>query len=87
MFRSLLELARRSLESICIALFAATVVLAVVQVLFRYVIGYSIPWSEELARMCFVWATYLGIAVVAGQGRHMRMELFTDRVDVPSRCA
>ncbi|MFM8546179.1 MAG: TRAP transporter large permease subunit [Betaproteobacteria bacterium] len=75
------------LESVCIVLFSATVVLAVVQVIFRYVIGYSIPWSEELARMCFVWATYLGIAVVASQGKHMRLELFSDRVGTRGRHA
>lgn len=87
MIRSLPGRADRALEALCVALFATTVVLAVVQVLFRYVIGYSLAWSEELARMSFVWATYLGIAVVAGRGRHMRMELFGDRVSTPVRRA
>ena len=76
-----------SLEWLCLALFATTVVLTVVQVFWRYVLGDALFWSEELARFCFVWAIYLGIAVVAGKGKHMRMELFTGRAGPGTRMA
>ncbi len=78
--RSALARLDRALELVCIALLTSTVVLTVVQVIFRYVLGASLAWSEELARLAFVWSIYLGIAVVAGRGRHMRIDLLVDRV-------
>ena len=84
---SALKFSSASLEWLCLALFASTVLLTVVQVFWRYVLGDALFWSEELARFFFVWAIYLGIAVVAGKGRHMRMELFTGRVGPGARMA
>lgn len=69
----------RGLESLCVALLAATVVLTVVQVLFRYVLGASIAWTEELARFAFVWSVFLGFAVLTGRERHMRLDMLRGR--------
>ncbi|MBL8377216.1 MAG: TRAP transporter large permease subunit [Burkholderiales bacterium] len=76
-----------ALEWLCIALFATTVALTVVQVFFRYVLNNALFWSEEVARFCFVWSVFLGTAVVAGRGRHMRMELFSAITSGPRRLA
>ena len=40
------------------------------QVVCRYVLSYSISWSEEISRYAFVWATFVGAAAVAGRGEH-----------------
>jgi C4-dicarboxylate transporter DctM subunit len=77
----------RTLETLCVVLFAATVVLTILQVFFRYVVGAALSWSEELARFAFVWSMYLGLAVIAGRGRHMRMDLFGDRAGPRLRAA
>jgi len=41
-------------------IFLALFLLNLLQVIFRYVVGASLSWSEELARMFFVWVTYFG---------------------------
>ena len=45
-------------------LMAGTVLLTLAQVLFRYVFDHPLEWSEELARYCFVWVTFVGSATL-----------------------
>ena len=40
--------------------FFVLVVVTFAQVVFRYLIGYSLYWSEEAARYLFVWISFLG---------------------------
>lgn len=40
----------------------------IMQVLFRYVIHYSLSWTEELMRYLYVWATMLGASVCVRRG-------------------
>ena len=59
---SLKVLYTHPLEAIlCILLLTATIV-AFTQVVFRYIIHYSLSWSEESARFIFMWITMLGAA-------------------------
>src|ERR1700745_238640 len=43
---------------------AAIVVLTLAQVIWRYVLGNPLQWSEEVARYCFVWVTLLGASAL-----------------------
>ena len=70
----------KALGFLCTAMLAATVLLTVLQVVFRYVLDDPLSWSEELARWLFVWCVYLGCAVLIGMKRHMRMEFVVSRV-------
>jgi TRAP-type transport system small permease protein len=45
------------------------------QVIARYVFGSPIPWSEEVACFAFVWLAFLGGAMVAGEGRHLTVDV------------
>jgi len=60
----------RVLTLVASALTALFFVLICAQVVARYVLSYSITWSEEISRYAFVWATFLGAAAVAGVGEH-----------------
>jgi C4-dicarboxylate transporter DctM subunit len=75
-----LRAADTALEWLCVALLASTVALTVAQVVYRYVLNDALSWSEELARWLFVWTIYLGMAFVAGQRRHMRMDFLLGRL-------
>ncbi len=56
---------RKSIVDILlVTTFICFMLLSIIQVFFRYVLNSSLSWSEELARILFVWATYIGIAVV-----------------------
>lgn len=54
-------------------LLACVIVFLFIQVVFRYVMGKSIPWTEELSRFCFLWMVYLCTSLVAKDGKHIRV--------------
>jgi TRAP-type C4-dicarboxylate transport system permease small subunit len=54
----------------------AIILLTSAQVFFRYVLNYPLGWTEEMARYVFIWAVFLGAAVVARSRDHVAVELF-----------
>ena len=57
----------------CIILTFLSAIL-IVQVFFRYVLGESLTWSEELARYLFVWLVYMGIPYGCRMMRHIKID-------------
>jgi TRAP-type transport system small permease protein len=45
-------------------LMAVITILTLAQVIWRYVLELPLQWSEEIARYCFVWVTFLGAAAL-----------------------
>ena len=84
-FAGLLRRADLTLEWLCVALLTSTVILTVTQVVYRYVLNDALSWSEELARWLFVWAIFLGMAVITGQRRHMRIDFLEGRISPRTR--
>lgn len=66
------------------ACFVMTVIV-IVQVFCRYVLGFSIFWSEELARYLLVWITFLGGSVAFKKAELASINLIVDRF--PARLA
>ncbi|MFZ5945714.1 MAG: TRAP transporter small permease [Bacillota bacterium] len=54
-------------------LLTCVIVFLFIQVFFRYFVGKSIPWTEELSRFCFLWMVYLCTSLVAKDGKHIRV--------------
>lgn len=48
------------------------------QVIFRYVIQGSLPWSEELLRFLFVWTTFLGAGIGVRKGAHLGLTILVN---------
>jgi TRAP-type C4-dicarboxylate transport system permease small subunit len=61
----------RATEIVIAILLCATVLVTLLQVTFRYGLGSSLSWSEELARYLFIWVIFLGVASAARRGEHM----------------
>ncbi|MCO5163933.1 MAG: TRAP transporter small permease [Mesorhizobium sp.] len=72
--RALLAVAKLSIIAISLVMILVTLA----QVVFRYVIAAPLPWSEELARYCFVWIVFLGGAVGLARGVHLGLDLFVN---------
>lgn len=53
-------------------LIAMTLILGL-QILFRYVFGNSLTWSEELVRYLFVWSTFLGVPYCIKHGKSLKV--------------
>ena len=62
---------RRLADGTAAALLAAIAGLAFFQVVARYALGLSTPWSEELLRLLFIWLVLIG----AARASHMRIDL------------
>ena len=63
------------------------IVVTLAQVIFRYVIAAPLPWSEELARYCFVWIVFLGGALGLSRGIHLGVDLLVNAMPAPARRA
>lgn len=71
---ALLGLAKISVIAISIVM----VIVTLSQVIFRYLLAAPLPWSEELARYCFVWIVFLGAAIGLERGIHLGVDLFVN---------
>lgn len=77
--RVLLTVTKISVIVISVAMIAVTLA----QVIFRYVIAAPLPWSEEMARYCFVWIVFLGGALGLSRGIHLGVDLFVGMLPEP----
>lgn len=64
---------------------AVLVVFLSLSVIGRYVFDIGIAWSDELARLLFVWVVFLGFAVAIRHRGNIGVELFIDRLSRPTR--
>ena len=46
----------------------------------RYVFNHSIAAADEIARMAFVWLTYIGSIVAMKEGTHIRVDIVVSLV-------
>ncbi len=81
--RAILTLAKAAIIVISVVMICVTLA----QVVFRYVIAAPLPWSEELARYCFVWIVFLGGAVGLARGIHLGVDLVVNALPPPLRRA
>lgn len=70
----------RVLETTAVLLILAATAVVVLQVFCRYVLNASLPWPEELAQFLFVWAVFLGMAVLTFRNRHIAISLFVPKL-------
>lgn len=57
-----------------ILLMAALVVLTFIQVIARYVMSSPFTGTDQLARICSVWLTFMGAAVAVWKNKNIRIE-------------
>lgn len=58
----------------------ALVILLTISIYARYFSGFSIPWSEEVARFMFIAVIFSSISYTARQHRHIRVTLFVEKL-------
>lgn len=67
-------------EIFLVVLIAAMVILLFAQVCLRFLANYSLSWSEELARILFIWSSWIGISLGQKKGEHIKITIITDRL-------
>jgi TRAP-type C4-dicarboxylate transport system permease small subunit len=66
-------------EEACVLLLAVMTVVALVNVITRYLIRFSLAFTEELVVSLFVWLTLLGTSIAFRQGSHLGFSFIVDR--------
>jgi TRAP-type C4-dicarboxylate transport system permease small subunit len=56
------------------------ILLITIQVVARYILKASTPWSEELARYVFIWTSYLGCGMCFAKKKHININLIDEIV-------
>jgi TRAP-type C4-dicarboxylate transport system permease small subunit len=58
------------------------IVLVFMNVVFRYVFSKGFVWSEEIARLCFIYLVYLGSIGAMRDNRHLLIDSVLNRVPI-----
>ena len=61
------------------------VVVGFLQVVGRYTLLFFVPWTEELARLLFVWVVWLGAAAALIRRSHIRFDFLVNRLSARLR--
>ena len=73
------KLIRRVADALIVVLFAALVVLVLIQV-FTRTFHMSQTWIDEISKFVFVWLTYLGGSVTVSRGMNITFDLILESV-------
>jgi len=65
---------------VCIIFSGAIFLLAIAQILFRYVFEISAPWTEEAARYLMIWMALLASGLAFKNGEHFNIDFLTHRM-------
>lgn len=69
-------------EVLCAVILAIMAIVAFINVISRYLLKYSLAFTEELLISLFVWLTLLGAAIAFRNGSHLGFTFITDRLPV-----
>lgn len=75
----------KALETFAVVLMLCATAVVVLQVFCRYVLNASLPWPEEAAQFGFVWAVFLGMALLTYRDRHIAISLFVPKLSLKSQ--
>ena len=67
-------------EVLCALLFAIMGIIMFVNIISRYLLKYSLAFTEELVVSLFVWMTLLGAAIAFREGSHLGFSFITARL-------
>ncbi|MCC8026284.1 MAG: TRAP transporter small permease [Clostridium sp.] len=67
-------------EIASLACFFTMVVIVFLQVIFRYVLKISVPWTEEVARLLYMGVIFLGLVLVERDNINIRTTYFIDKL-------
>ena len=66
----------KAIELFIFITFSVMVVVVFLQVVFRYLFGFSVSWVSELSQYGMVWLCFLGAAIATHDRDHTRVDYF-----------
>jgi TRAP-type C4-dicarboxylate transport system permease small subunit len=75
----------KCIDTICIIMLIILVLLGLAQILFRYVLQISVPWTEEVARMVYSFMIFTGVILVESENGHMKTTFLINKLPIRGR--
>ena len=72
-------------EAVSVLLLLILVGLVSAQVFMRYVMDAPLTWSEEAARITFIWVTFIGAGLAFQRRENLRIQLLPDALSLRPR--
>lgn len=73
------------LEGISAVILLFMLIQVLLQVLFRKVLKISVPWTEEFARMGYIWLVFLMLPVLESRNDQLKVTYFFDKIPYKAR--
>ena len=70
---------------IATTMFIGMMLAALLQILFRFVLKISVPWTEELARIFYVYVTFLGLILLEVDNNSIKASFLVDKLPFKQR--
>ncbi|MDR1576115.1 MAG: TRAP transporter small permease [Treponema sp.] len=80
--KKILDTLFRGVEILIAFFLAVMIILVFMNVVFRYLFSKGFAWSEEIARLCFIYLVYLGSIGAMRDNRHLLIDSILGRVPV-----
>jgi TRAP-type C4-dicarboxylate transport system permease small subunit len=80
--KKILDTLFRGVEILIAVFLGVMIVLVFMNVVFRYLFSKGFAWSEEIARICFIYLVYLGSIGAMRENRHLLIDSVLNRVPV-----
>jgi TRAP-type C4-dicarboxylate transport system permease small subunit len=74
-----------TLDTIITIVFVFMLLATIMQVVFRYVLQISVPWTEEAARFALIFVTFWGAATALRERDHIAINTFFDKIPLKPR--
>lgn len=80
--KKMLDTLFKAIEILIAFFLAVMIILVFMNVLFRYLFSKGFAWSEEIARLCFIYLVYLGSIGAMRDNQHLIIDSILSRVPV-----
>jgi TRAP-type C4-dicarboxylate transport system permease small subunit len=78
--RSVGDIIWKAFDVTALLAFSVMLVLVTAQIVFRYCLQVSVPWTEEAARWFYAWQIFLGSAVAMREKLHLKVTILIDHL-------
>jgi TRAP-type C4-dicarboxylate transport system permease small subunit len=79
LLKKFLDALFRGVEILIAFFLAVMITLVFMNVVFRYLFSWGFAWSEEIARLCFIYLVYLGAIGAMRDNRHLLIDSVLNR--------
>ena len=69
-----------AIETFLFIFFSSLVIIVFLQVIFRFVLQISVPWTEEVARVMYIWLTFIGLILVEAENAELKTTYFLEKL-------